>query len=525
MTNDALLHLVPRVQSVTGVANVLDFRSRTHGANEAVVCGSLRLTYSQLAGRARAIGNQLKSHGIKFGDRVALFMPNGPEFVAAFFAALGMGVVVVPINPLLKPDEIAHILKDSEAVALVVHEILVDTALRSLSDAKTLRSIIIAPTSPDGMKVRPATTIVVDELCDAIAPESSEWPIAIEPETDLAVLVYTSGTTGKPKGAMLTHHNLLSVFPSRLDLFDIDENDKCLAALPLCHIYGMTVVMIGNIGRGGTLIVLPKFDAKSALETMERERVTILPAVPAMYSLMLAEMAQNSYDVSALRVCFSGGAPLSAEMLPRIEAGFGAPVMEGYALTETSCVATINPLHGERKLGSVGPAVPGVQMGIFSDDGKQLSAGPDNIGEIAVSGPNLMIGYWNQPAASAEVLKEGWFFTGDLGYHDDDGYIYIVGRKKEMILRGGHNVYPREVEDVIMQLPGVREVAVIGIPDELMGERVKAIVVSTNPALTEDVIKAHCAERLADYKVPRIIEYTDVLPRNSTGKVLKRLLK
>ncbi len=527
MTNDALLKLVPRVQRVTGVAGVLDFRARSHGGKEAVVSGNERINFAQLAGRARSIGNQLKHSNVKFGDRVALFMPNGPDFISAFFAVLGIGAIVVPVNPLLKPDEIKHILEDSEACALVVHETLVDTALASLGQASALNSLFVAATSSDGLKQLPATTMPVEQLCTSMAAETTDWPVTVEPKSDLAVLVYTSGTTGKPKGAMLTHHNLLSVFPSRLDLFDIDERDRCLAALPLCHIYGMTVVMIGTVARGGTLVLIPRFDAKTALETMQRERVTILPAVPAMYSMMLAEIAQGNYDLLSLRVCFSGGAPLSAELLQRIEQSFGVPAVEGYALTETSCVATINPLHGVRKLASVGPAVPGVEMGIFSADGKQLPPGPDNVGEIAVSGPNLMTGYYKQPQATAEVIKEGWFLTGDLGYRDEDGYIFIVGRKKELIIRGGHNVYPREVEDVIMSIPGVREAAVIGVPDEFMGERVKAllVVMNANCGLTEDTVREYCTEHLADFKVPRIVEFVDSLPRNSTGKVLKRLLK
>lgn len=524
MTNDALMQMVAKVQSVTGVADVLDFRARSHGTKEAVVSGAERLSFTQLAGRARSIGNQLKHLGVRFGDRVAIFLPNGVDFLASFYAVLGMGAVVVPINPLLKSDEIAYILQDSEALTLIVHSTLVETALQSLSTAKSLKSLIVAG-GDDVMRKRPATTIEIDELCTAVAPENADWPIQIQPETDLAALVYTSGTTGKPKGAMLTHQNLLSVFPSRLDLFDVDENDKCLAALPLCHIYGMTVVMIGTVARGGTLVIIPKFDAKGTLEAIEREGVTILPAVPAMYSMMLAELAENPVDLSAMRICFSGGAPLSTELLAKIEDAFGVPVIEGYALTETACVATINPLHGIRKIGSVGPAVPGVQMAIMDNAGKQLPAGPDNIGEIAVSGPNIMVGYYKQPNATAEVIKDGWFLTGDLGYRDHDNYIFIVGRKKELILRGGANVYPREVEDVIMRLAGIREAAVIGIPDERMGERVKAIVVRSDESVTEDQIKQHCTTFLADYKVPRVVEFVDSLPRNSTGKVLKRLLQ
>lgn len=525
MSHD-LLQFMPRIQSVTGVADLLDFRARTHGAKEAAVCGTQRLSFSQLAGRARAVGNQLRARGTKFGDRVAVYLPNSLEFVATFFGALGIGAVVVPINPLLKSDEIAHILQDSEASALIVHEALLDNALKSLQTATSLKSIIVVPTcSESGLASKPATTISVDELCSSIAPEHSDWPIAVQPALDLAVLVYTSGTTGKPKGAMLTHQNLLSVFPSRLDMFDVGEEDKCLAALPLCHIYGLTVVMIGTISRGGTLVVIPKFEAKSTLEIIDREGVTILPAVPAMYAMMLHELANTPADTSSVRICFSGGAPLSPELIPKIETAFGAPAVEGYALTETSCVATINPLHGARKVGSVGPAVPGVQVAIFEATGTELPPGNDCIGEIAVKGPNVMTGYYKQATASAEVLKEGWFFTGDLGYKDPDGYIYIVGRQKELILRGGANIYPREVEDVIMKMQGIREAAVIGIPDELMGERVKAFIVRLENTITEDTVKDHCSEHLADYKVPRIVEFVEALPRNSTGKILKRLLK
>lgn len=519
--------MIPKIEGVTGVANLLDFRARTHGAKEAVVFGAQRVSFYQLCGRARAIANQLKQHDIKFGDRVAVFLPNGVEYVATFFAALGIGAIVVPINPLLKSDEISHILQDSEASLLVVHDALANIALQSLASAPQLKSVLLCGAADVGAAAsRIPQPFRVSELADTMAPENDEWPIAIQPETDLGVLVYTSGTTGKPKGAMLTHHNLLSVFPSRLDLFEIGEHDKCLATLPLCHIYGMTVVMIGIVSKGGTLVVMPRFEARAALQLIEREQVTILPAVPAMYSMMLAEHAEVPVDVSSLRLCFSGGAPLSAEMLPRIEQALNVPVIEGYALTETSCVATINPLHGVRKIGSVGPAVPGVELAIFDESGRALPHGPEHVGEIAVKGPNVMIGYYKQPGASSEVLRNGWFLTGDLGYRDADGYIFIVGRKKELILRGGFNIYPREVEDVIMRLPGVREVAVIGIPDERMGERVKAIVVrSGSDNVTEELVREHCAAHLADYKVPRIVEFSDGLPRNSTGKVLKRLLK
>jgi long-chain acyl-CoA synthetase len=523
-TGTDVIVMMPRVQGVTGVADILAFRARSQGQKEAVVCGEQRITYNQLHGRAKAIAHQLKALGLKPGEKVGIYLPNGVEFIASFYGAIGFGCTVVPINPLLKSDEVAHILADSDCRVLIAHEMLLQYTKVALENTTQLIAVLVVPTLLTGVAIMPKLPVKTIELDPGKTVEVFDWTPVNDVLTDVAAIVYTSGTTGKPKGAMLTHYNLLSVFPARLDLFDIGEDDRCLCVVPLCHIYGMTVLMIGTIARAGTLIVLPRFDAAGALRLIEREAVTILPAVPTMYQFMLSELAKNNYDLSSLRLCFSGAAPLTAEVRALVESFFGVPMIEGYALTETSCVATINPLKGTRKLGSVGITIPGVQVAIFNEAGQPLPAGEGNIGEIAVSGPNIMLGYYKQPEASAEVLKNGWFFTGDLGYADEEGYIFIVGRKKELILRGGANVYPREVEDVIMTLPGIREVAVIGVPDERMGERVKAIVATANPAITEDVVKEHCTQHLADYKVPRLVEFTDALPRNSTGKVLKRLL-
>lgn len=523
MPNDASVAMFPSVQRAQGVADLLDFRSRSHGPKEALVCGDERITYGQLYERARSVAGQLQSLGIVPGDRVGLFLPNCVEYVAAFFGAVGMGCIVVPVNPLLKSEEIAHILADAEAKALIVHELLIPGSIEALPQLPGMQAIIVVPAGANGIGNLPATTVKIVEA-EKSKFFKGTWPKQIDSAHDAAVIVYTSGTTGKPKGAVLTHNNLMSIFPARLDILDIDEKDRCLGVLPLCHIYGMTVVMLGSVAKASTLVIVPRFDCKLILETIEREGVTLLPAVPTMYQFMLAELAQNHHDVSTVRICFSGAAPLPAEAIGKIEEAFGAPVIEGYALTETACAATINPLHGDRKPGSVGPALPGVQIGILDANKIPLPAGKEYVGEIAISGPNVMTGYYKQRASSAEVLHESWFLTGDLGYKDEDGYLYIVGRKKELIIRGGANIYPREVEDAIMRLPGVREVAVIGVPDSNMGERVKAVVVRAHDALTEDDVKAHCTKLLADYKVPRLVEFVPLLPRNSTGKVLKRLL-
>jgi long-chain acyl-CoA synthetase len=523
MNETTLSKLLP-IQEASGIADILDFRARSQGQREALVCGDERVSYNDLKHQAQVFTKHLHQMGVKAGDRVGYYVPNSIDFVAGFFGAFAAGAIIVPINPLLKPDEIAHILSDSQSKTIVVHEELLPFVQQALPNIPSLQSMLVIPsTTLTARPTFPASLRIV-ELDRHQSVESILWPAQISSNQLPAIIIYTSGTTGKPKGAVLSHHNLLTSFPSRLEMFDVDENDRLLGALPMCHIFGVSVVILGAIGRGATLVILPKFEAKAALEIIEREHITLMPAVPAMYQMMLYELAQANYDLSSMRFCWSGGSPLPVEVLDQVTSKFGAPLIEGYGLTETSCVSTINPLHGARKPGSVGPAIPGVQVEIMDESGRLLPPGAENVGEIVVRGTNVMIGYYNQPQASAEALKDGWFHTGDLGYKDADEYFWIVGRKKELIIRGGQNVYPKEIEDIIAKLKGVREVAVIGVPDPIMGERVKAVVATGDSSLTEDRVKEHCEQFLANYKVPRIVEFVAALPRNSTGKVLKRVL-
>ncbi|MBY0547990.1 MAG: AMP-binding protein [Candidatus Obscuribacterales bacterium] len=507
----------------------LALQADTRPHKEALVHETERMTYSDLMSRAAAIGLQLKKVGVKRADRVAVLFPNHPDYVASFFAVAGLGATIVPVNPLLRSEEIAHILSDSGAETLIVFETAVGEALKSQDVVPSLKFMLVSGLSDTTTAPVNKHNIVIQKLTsDKVDPKRFPRELAVDPDRDLAMLVYTSGTTGKPKGAMLTHGNILAVFPRRLDLLEIDDRDRVLAVLPMCHIYGITVLMIGTLSTGGTLVVLPRFEAAAALELIAKERVTIIPAVPAMHRFVLMELANRSYDVSSVRMCMSGGSALPTELISELETALGAACVEGYALTETSCAATLNPLRGKRKPGSVGPALESIELRILGADGQSLPSGEENIGEVQIRGANIMRGYYNQPQATADVIdSKGWFSTGDLGYKDADGYLYLVGRKKEMIIRGGQNIYPREIEDVIGRIPGVVESAVIGIPDKFMGERVKAIVVTSktsNVVPTEEQIKSFCAEHLAEYKVPRIVEFADTLPRNSTGKILKRLL-
>lgn len=508
-------------------AELLRQQSLARPDKEALVCAQVRLTYRCLEAASAAVKNQLNELGMRKGDKIGLLFPNQPGYVVSFFGASGLGATVVPINPLLKSEEIAHILSDSEARALIVHESALQEVIRALPEVPSIEQVIVCRTTAGPIQDSEVTRRVslVDLVSFTDGKPAGSWVEPVDPGSDLVLLVYTSGTTGKPKGAMLTHANLFSAIESALEAFRLNDSDRFLAVLPLCHIYGLAVVMLGTMWRGGTLVVLEKFDAGQALATIESERVTLVPAVPAMYQFMLMELDRNKYDLSSVRICLSGAAALPTDLIARIEERFGAVLVEGYGMTESSCIATVNPPDGVRKPGSVGPAVKNVAVEVLADNGQVLPPGEKNIGQVALKGPNVMRGYYKRPEATQECFSDGWFLTGDLGYKDEDGYLYLVGRQKELIIRGGQNIYPREVEEVILRMPEVAEAAVIGVPDRFMGERVKAVVVPRPGAgLTEEQVKEFCAARLAEYKVPRLVEFLAQLPRNSTGKVLKRLL-
>lgn len=515
-------------RSTGNLAAYLVSSAAKYTEKQAIVFSGGATTYGELLERTNTVALQLEALGIGKGDKVALLFPNHPEFVACFFAVVGIGGVVVPVNPLLKAEEIEHILCDSGARALILHGSCLTEAQAAINGTSLLRHLIVASALPGTLNAEFPSRINLHDLTEERRCGLTVVPKADSNAEDLALIVYTSGTTGKPKGALLTHANIASVMPlPLLSDCNADHNDRWLAMLPLCHIYGLGVIVFSTIALGATVAILEKFDPALALSTIEREGITLVPAVPSMYQFMLMEMASKQYDLSSVRICFSGAAALSTDLLEQVGLAFGAPVVEGYALSETSCGATINPMHA-RKVGTVGKALNGLEIAIYDECGTMLPDGPEHVGEIAIKGPNIMRGYHNQPEATAEVLRDGWFFTGDLGFCDHEGYVSIVGRKKELIIRGGQNIYPREVEDVIARMSGVREVAVIGIPDSFMGERVKAIVVripGSGSELSDEAVKDFCARHLAPYKVPRLVELRDEpLPRNSTGKVLKRLL-
>jgi long-chain acyl-CoA synthetase len=515
----------------TGLASVLHRQSTERPLHAAVVFDGIKYSYGDLHSRAQKFAAELRAIGIGKGDRAGLLLPNSADFIAAFFAIAGIGATIVPINPLLKSEEIAHILSDSAAKALIVHEHNWKEAQKAAVKLPELANVFIvgSQSSPQEIAANPARprmhTLVSEHLAQQGRLHSHvKWESVAHPESELAVLVYTSGTTGRPKGAMLTHTSLMSTVEMFHNMVPITSNDKFLVLLPLCHIYGMAILVLGVLAKGGTLVMLDKFDPQAALELIEKERVSIVPAVPAMYQFMLMAADKVKADLSSLRLFISGAAPLPVALYEQLVSRFGVTVIEGYGLTETSSVVSVTPI-GKTKLGSAGLPVPPVELAIIDGAGNRLPPGAEFVGEITVKGPNVMLGYFGMPEATSDCIKEGWLSTGDLGYVDEDGYLYIVGRSKELIIRGGQNIYPREIEDVILRMPQVAEAAVVGVPDQFMGERVKAFVVSRpGCTITEDEVKAFCAEHLAEYKVPRLVEFIAGLPRNSTGKVLKRTL-
>ncbi|HLH79936.1 MAG TPA: long-chain fatty acid--CoA ligase [Chthonomonas sp.] len=489
------------------------------------------ITFAQLSEQTRRLAAGYAALGVEAGDRVALLLPNSPAFIMGYYAAAYLGAVSVPANPMLKPPELAYIWGDAGVKLVLTAEPLLPNVLEARKELPELHHIVCltgasAPAStstPISPQSVPGLILFSDLLTHE--PLSSAALPSVQ-EEDCAVILYTSGTTGHPKGAMLSHRNLTRNIEQVLGRLQFTQEDRLLTVLPLFHAFAGTVCMNLPMMVGASSVLLDSFSPGKVLESVARHRVTVLPAVPAMFYALLQLPPDPTLDLSSLRFLVSGGAPLPVAMLEALEKRFGVPVIEGDGPTECSPVTSANPLEGPRKPGSVGPPLPGVEIAIVDDEDRPLPTG--EVGEIVVRGDNVMMGYLNQPEATREAMRNGWYHTGDLGRLDEDGYLYIVDRKKDMVITAGLNVYPREVEEVLITHPAVADVAVIGLPDALRGEEVVAVVVCkegvSQEGLDRELIR-HCRARLADYKVPRKVFFRDSLPRSSTGKVLKRLLK
>ncbi|GHF98123.1 long-chain-fatty-acid--CoA ligase [Streptomyces hydrogenans] len=430
-------------------------------------------------------------------------LPNLLEFPVLYYGALRAGAIVVPMNPLLRAREIAHYLKDSGAVLLLAHDAVTGEAVEGKSAAGTDVSII---------------PVAAGSLSELLADVNEPAATVVGGDGDTAVILYTSGTTGPPKGAELTHTNLVrnSEIAAR-SLFDLTARDVVLDCLPLFHAFGQAVAMNTAISAGARFTLLPRFEPALALRAVEQRRVTMFAGVPTMYAAMLGAHAQrpDAFDTSSLRLCVSGGASLPVEVLNNFEKTFECQVLEGFGMSETSPVASFNHPDRPRKAGSIGTPIEGIEM--------SLADVVDGVGELCVRGHNVMKGYWGRPEATAETVKDGWLHTGDLARVDEEGYYYIVDRKKDLVIRGGYNVYPREIEEVLYEHPDVAEAAVIGLPDDVLGEEVAAAVaLRPGASATPEELREFVRGQVAPYKYPRIVWVVDALPKGATGKILKR---
>jgi long-chain acyl-CoA synthetase len=471
----------------------------------AIRLGDAELDYAALDDLSARMATLLLARGVSPGDRIGVMLPNVPQFPIAYYGVLRAGGVVVPMNVLLKRREIAFYLEDSGAKLLLAWHGFAAEAEGGAADA----GVDLTEIEPESFAA----------LLDEHEPASS---LADTEEEDTAVILYTSGTTGKPKGAELTHLNLWRNSEiSAASMTEIREGDVVLGSLPLFHSFGQTVSMNGSLRMGACLTLLPKFDPGEALATIQRDRVTHFQGVPTMYGALLHHPERESFDTSTLRSCVTGGASMPVEVLRGFEQAFDAIVLEGYGLSETSPVSSSNHPDMERKPGSIGTPIKGVEMKVVDEDDNEVDQG--EVGEIVIRGHNIMKGYWQRPDATAEAMRGGWFHSGDMAKVDEEGYFYIVDRKKDLIIRGGYNVYPREVEEVLYEHPKIREAAVIGVPHEQWGEEIgAAVVLHEGEELDPDEVSAYVKERIAAYKYPRLVWFIDELPKGPTGKILKR---
>jgi len=512
-----MTNLVTNVESVVA----------DHPEEPALVFRDQTVSYREFWAQTGQFAAALREHGAEPGDRVAIYLPNLPQFVVAFHGALRAGCVVVPMNPQYKSREISHLLEDSGATTVVALADLVPFVQQVRDDTGVEQVVTVGGEADAGTPFREFLT----DGDDSVAERADD---------DVAVQPYTSGTTGQPKGVELTHHNLASNAQQSVDIIPdgITPGDRQLGVLPLFHIYGMTVVMNATLFGGGAYYPLPQWDVQEAMTLVEEAELTLMHGVPAMYNDVINQPNAEEFDLSSLRLCGVGGSGIPVEVLRKFEELYPVKLYEGYGLTETSPVTHFNSPKWGRRVGSIGKPLDGVHAKIVTGDFEEVEAIPEGpvdedevdideiTGELVVSGPNVMQGYSGLPEANREAFSEHegrrWFHTGDLGYHDEDGYFYVVDRKKHMINTAGYNVYPREVEELLFEHEAVADAAVVGIPDDRRGETIKAFVVRTPDAdVTADEIKQYCLENLAEYKHPREIEFVDELPRTTTGKVQK----
>ncbi|MCB0210088.1 MAG: long-chain fatty acid--CoA ligase [Anaerolineae bacterium] len=507
----------------------LEERARRQPQATAIIFGDTRLTYAQLNGAANQVAGGLEALGITHGDKVALSCPNLPYFPIVYYGILKTGATVVPLNVLFKRREVAYHLADSQAKAYFCFQGTSQLPMgqeghAAFTDTPSCEHFFMITADPSAPSpIEDTTTLRL--LMHNRSPVFDTLQTEVE---DGAVILYTSGTTGQPKGAELSHANMFFNALVSSQMLHLSADDTTLIVLPLFHSFGQTVLMNAGIYAGAANVLLPRFDADAVLSAMQQEQVSVFCGVPTMYWALLNHPNAEKYDLAAiaqnLRLCVSGGSSMPVEILRAFEAKFNVPILEGYGLSECSPVVSFNHLDRERKPGSIGTPIWGMEARIV--DAQDQTLAPGERGELIVRGHSVMKGYYNRPNETAEVLYDGWFHTGDVATMDDDGYITIVDRLKDMIIRGGFSVYPREIEDVLITHPDISLVAVIGVPDKKQGEEIKAyVILNKDAAISADAIIAWSKETMAAHKYPRLVEVVDTLPMTATGKILKKELR
>jgi long-chain acyl-CoA synthetase len=490
--------------SDVNLAGIMTASARRRPDHVAVKLDDAEVTYGLLDEGSARVAGLLRDRGIGPGDRVGVMLPNVPYFPVVYYGIVRAGAVVVPMNVLLKGREVAYYLEDSGAKLLFAWHGFAEEAGTGAEKAGDIPVVSVKPQEFEGLL---AETEPVRELADVDGG-------------DTAVILYTSGTTGQPKGAELTHDNLTRNAAISVDGHEIGDDDILFGGLPLFHTFGQTCCMNAAAVAGATLTLLARFDPAKALEIIQRDQVTHFAGVPTMHAALLHHPGREDYDTSSLRRIISGGASLPGEVLRGVEEAFGVVILEGYGLSETSPVASFNSVD-KRRVGSIGLPVEGVEMKVVDDDDNEVATG--EVGEIVIKGHNIMKGYLGRPDATEEAIHDGWFHSGDLGKVDEDGFFFIVDRKKDMIIRGGYNVYPREIEEVLYEHPAVREAAVVAVPDEEWGEEVgAAVALKEGEEIDVEALRSYVKEQVASYKYPRRLWFVEELPKGPTGKVLKR---
>ncbi|MDR7001347.1 fatty acid--CoA ligase family protein [Neobacillus niacini] len=484
-------------------------------------------TYAELDGAITKFASGLEKLGVKKGDHIALLLGNSPHFVISLYGALRLGATVIPINPIYTPDEIGYILTNGDVKTVIALDLAIPLAEKMHTQLPNVAHYVFCETGQSDFgqanienlsvypKLKSFTSVLASGDLSFQSPELND--------DEVALILYTSGTTGKPKGAMLTHRNLYSNAKDVGDYLKMSHVDRVITALPMFHVFCLTVALNAPLLSGATMLIVPKFSPKEVFRLTKEYKATVFAGVPTMYNFLFQYPEGNPKDLQTFRLCISGGASMPVALLKNFEKKFNVMVSEGYGLSEASPVTCFNPLDRPRKPGSIGTSILNVKNKVVNELGEELPAG--EVGELIVHGPNVMQGYYKMPEETQAAIRNGWLYTSDLARTDEEGYFYIVDRKKDLILVGGYNVYPREVEEVLYNHPDVVEVAVLGIPDPNQGEAVKSYVVSKNPNLTENQLLEYCKEHLAKYKIPSSIVFLDELPKNTTGKILRRALQ